>query len=582
MGFKSVKRRGLRWLALALSAAMALMSVSGCAPKEADPQAVYKSEVFTERMSALWSAVSEDEELKIPENGTTVFLSLCNRAERAKVVHASSASIEEAWKAAENIARKAVEKDGLLPMWVRADILTDSMAHPMSDIEGELGSVGGGSFRYGLSLDPGIGTAFLEAECNANGIYDYEANTVSAGAIEKYLGKKAEVPDEVTLFVTQGYFCGTDNLVRKLSGDETDFGTRRLEMTQDTAKAIVSLGASYLMGQQLEDGSFRYGYLAGSGDELAGYNSLRHWGTVWSLVEAYRLSPSEELAATIDAAINYGVTNYVVYRDDNTAFVRESGINAVNIGGGGLAAIAVSSYKEVFDTDRHDKLLSALGGGILAMSDPETGKFWHRWSDTFIPADEFISIYYEGEAAFALCKLYGVDQKAEYLDMAKRAADRFIEEDYAKYRDHWVAYTMDELTKYAPEERYYEFALRNIQSNMGEIRSKDASYHTVTELLMAGYDTYSRIVSTGAQVKYLEKFDEKAMFDAMDHRLALGLSAFGMPETVMYFASPMEMYGCFFVRRDNFRARIDDTQHFIGGYAQYAKADISANEKTDK
>ena len=43
----------------------------------------------------------------------------------------------------------------------------------------------------------------------------------------------------------------------------------------------------------------------------------------------------------------------------------------------------------------------------------------------------------------------------------------------------------------------------------------------------------------------------------------------------MYFDAPMEMYGCFFARRDNFRARIDDTQHFIGGYAQYAKNDLT-------
>ena len=209
------------------------------------------------------------------------------------------------------------------------------------------------------------------------------------------------------------------------------------------------------------------------------------------------------------------------------------------------------------------------------MSDPETGKYWHRWSPDFIKADEFISVYYEGEATFGLLKLYGQNPRAEYLNMAKKAVDRFILEDYTKYRDHWVAYSVDEITKYVPEERYYTFALKNVQHNMGHIRNKDASYHTVTELLMAGYDTYSRIIKSGAKVGYLEKFDEDAMFEMVDYRAKLGCASFGFPEVVMYFDAPMEMYGCFFARRDNFRARIDDTQHFIGGYAQYAKNDLT-------
>ena len=65
------------------------------------------------------------------------------------------------------------------------------------------------------------------------------------------------------------------------------------------------------------------------------------------------------------------------------------------------------------------------------------------------------------------------------------------------------------------------------------------------------------------------------MFEMVDYRAKLGCASFGFPEVVMYFDAPMEMYGCFFARRDNFRARIDDTQHFIGGYAQYAKNDLT-------
>ena len=574
-------KRSLRAVCLVVAVALALLPIAGCSTKE-KVDTEYIEEVLTERLSALWATVSEDTALTIPEEGTTVFLSLCDRENRAKVAHATSTSLESAWKDAESRARKLAKEQGIVPLWVKADVVTASGPFSAKEVAEELARVSDKSFRYGLALDSEMETAFLEQECNANDIYNYKDDKISAEKIGEYLGGENVVLSDVVLFVTQGYFCGTDVVVRKLSADEDDFGVRQIAMNQDTAKALCSLGASYLSWQMQPDGSFRYGYYAGSGDDLGGYNSLRHMGTIWSLVEAYRLDSSDELATVIDKAINYAIENYIVYRDDDTAFVKETGLDALNIGGGGLAAVALSTYKEVFQTDRYDKLLDALGNGILAMSDPETGKYWHRWSPDFIKADEFISVYYEGEATFGLLKLYGQNPRAEYLNMAKKAVDRFILEDYTKYRDHWVAYALNEITKYVPEERYYTFALQNIQNNMGHIRNKDASYHTVTELLMAGYDTYSRIIKSGAKVGYLEKFDEEALLNAVDDRAKLGCAAFGFPEVVMYFDKPMEMYGCFFARRDNFRARIDDIQHFIGGYAQYTKHDLSLVGSTKK
>lgn len=545
--------------------------LGGCTGKTQTENAI----MLEEKLSSLWDTVSTDSTLQVPEDTTTVFFSVCNREEKAQVVHATGSNLDKAWEAAAKKAASLTKREGIIPYWVKADIVVDKHRFSLEEMQNEMGLAKGHFYRAGLSLDEAMTTAFLEAECNANGIYDYEGKTISEAAIKAYTGNKVHLPETVTAFVTNGYFCGTDNVVHKLSPYEKDYGIRHLVMDKESATSVVDLSMSYLQKQIQYNGKFRYGYRAASGEEIEGYNSLRHWGTVWSMVEAYKLNPSDSLSQTIRNAIRYGIEAFIVYREDGTAFVQDFNNGRIIIGGGGLAVTALCSYKEAFSDDQFDDLLHKLGNGILAMSDMETGKYCHQWTPDFKVAEEFVTVYYDGEATLGLCKLYAHDPNSDYLNMARKAVDRFIAEDYTKHRDHWVAYSVNELTKYDQSERYYAFALQNIQNNTAKILRTDESHFTNTELLMAGYDTYTRIIESGAEVKYLEQFDVDTFMEAIDYRLNQGLAAFGFPETVMYFENPMEMYGCFFSRRDNFRARIDDIQHMSCGYINYVKSNLS-------
>lgn len=57
-----------------------------------------------------------------------------------------------------------------------------------------------------------------------------------------------------------------------------------------------------------------------------------------------------------------------------------------------------------------------------------------------------------------------------WLDAAENAVNHFIAADYTQYRGHWVAYSMNEITKYiADKPEYYVFALRNVQENLETI-----------------------------------------------------------------------------------------------------------------
>ena len=49
------------------------------------------------------------------------------------------------------------------------------------------------------------------------------------------------------------------------------------------------------------------------------------------------------------------------------------------------------------------------------------------------------------------------------------------------------------------------------------------------------------------------------------------LNGFLYPEIAMYMKNPLEVVNTFCVRHDSYRIRIDDVQHYIGGYYNFLK-----------
>lgn len=72
--------------------------------------------------------------------------------------------------------------------------------------------------------------------------------------------------------------------------------------------------------------------------------------------------------------------------------------------------------------------------------------------------------------------------------------DHFLTADYTHYRDHWVAYAMNEITRYIHRDDYDTFALRNARVNLDFLYKRETTYHTFLELLMVTFETYERIL----------------------------------------------------------------------------------------
>ncbi len=539
-----------------------------------------RNSLFEEKIVSLSKSVFSDEQilsLDPAANGYyQVFFSVSDGDTQAHVVHGKGQTLAQAWDIAGAAVRKTIDRQGILPVWLKVDVVLDSVSVSRDVAESRIKACSEGFFLDGISFEDDASTAFLETELNFNELIDYANNKLDLGAINTYLEsnhRKAvkAVPETVTLFRVKGWLCDENGEIIPLDSEKDYYGQRQLiSITDSIAFEVLSAASDKLVSMSREDGSFIYGYRLNTGKELTDYNILRHAGTIWNLVSLYKLTGDPDLPLVIERSLNYLKEDFVEYADSDTAFVIERKNNEIKLGGNALAVIALAAASEINKNPQDLELAIKLGNGILELMDEKTGQYWHVLNfPGYTRKEEFRTIYYDGEATFALTLLYKLTGDEKWLNAAALAVDRFIAQDYTQYADHWIAYAMNEITQYIPRQDYFEFALRNAGDNLEAIRNRVTAWHTSLELLLVTYELYDRIVSEGISVDYLDDFNEKAFLEIIDYRIKYTLGSFGWPEYVMYFSNPAQAQDGVFIRNDRGRMRIDDIQHFAGGYLKY-------------
>lgn len=515
-----------------------------------------------------------------------VFLSLCNAADRATVISATGATLDQAWENANIKAKAYVSEKAFNTVWLKADIVNDKKNILAADLPKIVNNKSEGFdefFRLGIAFDNDFNTALLETEINGNKLFDYDrTRNLNLKEINKYLSffnrqVLEKIPETLILFTCRGYIYDGTGCYTLNYKQDYNYGRRVVEeVTGDYVDSLMVNGTRFLVNSIQADGSFTYGMYPTYDNQIPDYNILRHAGTVWSLVTQYDAAAGETHKNAIESSMRYllGEIEYD-YRAGGAAYVVERKSNEIKLGGNGIAICALADYMNTFQTDKYLELCEALGNGILNMMDRNTGKYYHVLyygeSDRsdFSRKAEYRTVYYDGEATLALAKLYGLTGDEKWLNAAKAAVENFIRRDYVQFKDHWVAYSMNEVTKYVDDARYYEFALRNANENLDKIYYRCTSYHTYMELLMATFELYDRIVEKNIHVAYMDKFDAGYFIDTIFYRADHMLNGYFYPEYAMYLKKPAKILDTFFVRHDGYRIRIDDVQHFMGGYIQY-------------
>lgn len=506
----------------------------------------------------------------IGENGDAVaFLSVSDGTSRAVTVYAKTDSLSASL---DKVLIKAKET-GIYPKWLKLDVVTETEEISYDEFrEKYTAGKRGGSFRRGIAFNDYFGRALLDSQLNSGGFVSYETGELDLEKINTYFrenGKKQleKIPDTLYLFETRGYF--TDgHACRLLDGSANTTGRRDFSTDPEGLLELASLSSAYLSNLTEPSGKFIYGYYPINDEEIGGYSIIRHAGTIWNMVLQYDMTRDEELLRSIDRAIGY-LLGELHYKDKKTAFLVSG--DELNVGGNGITLLALTNYAEIVGSDRYNDEIEALANGILFMQKKDGG-FTHALNKDYTVSRDYIIVFFDGEAMYGMLKAYGVLGKPKYLKGAEKAADYFIANNYEEQHSHWIAYGFNELTKYSPLEKYFAFGLRNVDNDyLKQVKKTKSGSPTRGETMGAAFELYDRLIRSGIECEELKTFDEQLLIEAFEARINYGLNYFMFPEYAMYFADPAAVLNSFAIREDLFRIRIDDIQHFMGGYYLYYK-----------
>ncbi|MCY1740491.1 hypothetical protein [Ensifer sp. SL37] len=514
-----------------------------------------------------------------------LFFSISDGRARAEVSTATGQDFAGAWRrGARDVYRSALAKK-IAVRWLRVDWVEAVEKTTWADLRLRLVATKRNYFRYGISLDPSFSRAFLEMELNANAML-YEGGATSHAVLNtanfrRYAKTRHgllkvgfEAEGDVFVFSTRGAFAtGSDQDVHLIHGVGPNAGRRVLSQLKPVdVRLLIKSASTYLSTQVLPDGRFQYGWHPCFDRPIPTYNVLRHTSTLYSMIEAWEVTQCSDLKAAIDRALEYLTTVIIKTVDANgvAVSVLVDQDADIKLGASGVCLLALVKYSELTGTKRYIDLLRQVAEGIVYMQDPSSGKLRHIYNYPSLSLrEEFRTIYYDGEAAFGLMRLYGFTGEERWLEPVRKAFTCFLAGDHWKAHDHWLSYCVNELTLHCAEAKYFEFGLKNFVGHLDFVLNRITTFPTLLELMMAAEKMVTRLRLLPEFAHLMEAVDLEKFYAALDHRAHYLLNGYFWPEVAMYFANPAKIQGSFFIRHHSFRVRIDDVEHYLSGYVAY-------------
>jgi hypothetical protein len=518
----------------------------------------------------------------------TLFFSVSDRKERAHVVHVSGEGFDKTWNLGIAKLRRLLDKHRLKQGWLRIDWVTHVEATNWDDLNKRLQGTKRNYFRFGIAFDHALEQAFLEQELNANAMLylggDVENAQLNEKNFAKYAvsryGKKAVLDFSsdapVYVFSTQGMFCDTSGVSHLLISTGLDAGRRELPLIDTKlVNSLVETSSSYLAGQVKKNGEFFYGWHPCFDRKIPTYNTLRHVSSTYAMIEAWEVSGDKTLKSAIDRSVGYFtqtlIKTYSLASGEKAAYLTDTD-DEIKLGGNAVCLLALVKYCEVTGSSDYVPLLEQLALGILHMQDAATGRFDHVLNAGDLSVKQaFRIIYYDGEAAFGLMRLYGLTQDSRWLASVEKAFEYFIANKHWKAHDHWLSYCVNELTRYKPEEKYFRFGVQNVSGHLDFVLERITTYPTLLELMMAAEQMLARLKTMPDMQHVLQNLDLDKFYRALDYRANYLVNGYFWPEIAMYFKNPERIVGSFFIRHHSFRVRIDDVEHYLSGFVAYRK-----------
>ncbi|HXK39347.1 MAG TPA: hypothetical protein VJ837_00745 [Candidatus Paceibacterota bacterium] len=365
-------------------------------------------------------------------------------------------------------------------------------------------------------------------------------------------------------------------------------------------------GGDYLTSHMEEDGSFIYEYDPVEREESGSYNILRHAGTTYALLELFEATGDEKYLRAAESALTYLRTSSVPcprYAGpryaEGSGEARGSGEaspryaeasciledNEIKLGGNGLALLALTKYMELTRSRDDLELAEGLARFIVALQAPNGRFLFFKMDGSGVSDRDFVSLYYPGEALFALARLSTLTGEREWMEAAHRGAKWVItvrDSDTPTgdlEHDHWMLYALRELVADDADPMYVGHAARLVSAivaaqhrdETGEQSEWNGGYYnpprstptaTRNEGLGAAHDIFTR----AGDLAYT-----KVARDAMERGIGFTLRTQFTPRTLRRAGAAPDALGGFHEGLDDYDIRIDYVQHNISALLAFER-----------
>jgi UDP-N-acetylmuramoyl-tripeptide--D-alanyl-D-alanine ligase len=518
------------------------------------------------------------------EAGHVIFLALGDGASRATVIAASGRSIDIAWQQGAAAIRARAERAARPPTCLRVEIVDQVEPLTWGALKARLAKTKRNYFNLGIAFDAGFKHALLAQEMQGAAVlYSGEVEHALPNPTnlrlhaKRRFGAEIDFPADdaapVWCFTTRAVYVDAEG-AWPITAEGQAAGYRRLDhWNARQVRQLIDSASDYLAEQVKPTGEFHYGWFPCFDRAIPTYNTLRHASTTYAMLEAWELTRSATQKAAIDRSLGIltqRLIRQVPLPDGTQAALLVDVGNEVKLGGNAVCLLALVKYTELTGDRQYMTLMEQLALGIRAMQDQKSGRFVHVLNFPKLDIkDAFRVIYYDGEAAFGLMRLYGLTRDERWLAVVEKAFDHFIAARHWEAHDHWLSYCVNELTRYRPETRYYRFGLQNVAGYLDFVLERITTFPTLLELMMAAREMVLRIEADPALRPLLDGLDREKFDRALEHRARYLANGHFWPELAMFFRNPDRVAGSFFIKHHSFRVRIDDVEHYLSGYVAY-------------
>ncbi|MEA1231355.1 poly alpha-glucosyltransferase [Acinetobacter sp. IRS14] len=514
-----------------------------------------------------------------------LFLSYGPKDQRCSVWHSEKTNLEQAKKQLLDFINDQFAHEPLAE-YIKIDVAYNLTKQAWKEVEKQVHhQFHNNHYRKGIGFDEHCSVAFLEQEIYGKAIirglsYDkpnfFDETNLNYAVKQKYNAPKPQIKlqelQDIWTFDTYAAFYENEEFINLASGYDVN-GIRGISSNRKQHfQHLIEQNSAFLHDQIQENGKFIYGYFSAYDRDIRNYNTVRHCTSVYALLETFEVQNKPEYWPKIHAAIHYALTNFYKEKDSETAFMIDGkeGEFEIKLGANAAAILMLTKYQEITQKADYQKYAEKLANGILKLID-SNGSTTHvlNYPDYDLK-EKFRIIYYDGEAALALLRLYQINEDSRLLETVKLMFECFIEKRYEKYHDHWLSYCTNELNKICPEDKYFIFGLNNYLKHFIFIKNRKTTYATLLEMLMAAYKMVNRLKEQGRTALFEQAYMPELQ-KLIEFRADFQTTGFFYPEMAMYMARPDKILHAFYIRHDRFRVRIDDQEHNLSGYIAYVK-----------